>query len=153
MVCFGGTSYHGKYENIAKQHYFGNEAERCIMTKFNIPSEAMMDIDWETIRRVTRSLPLQQRATKAKFMYRWNYNKVRGHLFEEEDNETCSLCGEATEMNSHITSLTTVAWACIGPLVKNSVIASLIRRDAIGFSLILVMYSRFGNFLIVGSFL
>ncbi len=62
----------------------------------------MEDVDWETIRRVTKSLPVRQRATKAKYTYRWNYTKVQGHLFEEEDNDLCPLCSEVRETNSHM---------------------------------------------------
>ena len=70
LVSFGGTSYHGNYESVAKRHYFGTEAEEFIMEKFGIPRTVLDDMDRETIWRVTKNLSLSQQATKVKFTYR-----------------------------------------------------------------------------------
>ena len=69
LVTFGGTSYHSDVVEAAKQHFVGDTAETYIMEKFCIPRATMSDIDWETIRRVTKSIPLNQRATKSKFTF------------------------------------------------------------------------------------
>ena len=101
-AVFGGTSYHGQLPEAAKRHVYGIEAESYIEEKFNITANAMTDVDWESIRRMTKGLPLRQRANKAKFTYRWNYTKTRGYLFNEEPHETCPLCGTEPETNKHI---------------------------------------------------
>ena len=101
-VVFGGTSYHGKLPDAAKRHVYGIEAEKYIEEKFHITPNAMRDVDWESIRRMTKGLPLRQRANKAKFTYRWNYTKTRGYLFNKEPHETCPLCGTEPETNKHI---------------------------------------------------
>ena len=62
----------------------------------------MKDVNWESIRRMTKGLPLRQRANKVKFTYRWNYTKTRGYLFNEETHKMCPLCGTEPETNRHI---------------------------------------------------
>ena len=62
----------------------------------------MYDIDWETIRKVTNKLPQSEKATKAKFTYQWAFTRTRGFLFNEEDQDTCPLCHQAKETNTHV---------------------------------------------------
>lgn len=102
LVTFGDTGYYGDYAAVARRHYFGGEAEQYIARKFSIPTSSLRDIDWETIRRTTKNMKPSQRATKAKFTFRWNYTKVRGFLFNEEDSELCPLCNAAQETNQHV---------------------------------------------------
>ena len=72
-VTLGETTYSSHILTEANRHVYGYEAEDYIRKKFNISTKAMNDVDWESCRRLTKSLTLPQRAQRAKFTYRWNY--------------------------------------------------------------------------------
>lgn len=102
QVILGGTAYTKGIPNQVKRHFYGVEAEEYIQEKFAIGGEDMRDLDWETIRRTTQQLPITERATKAKFTYRWSYTRARGFLFNDEENDLCPLCKQKQETNAHV---------------------------------------------------
>ena len=62
-----------------------------------IIEQDLRKIDWDTINNSNAGLTLAARATRVKFVYRWETTDLREWKLYQQGNSNCKLCGKLME--------------------------------------------------------